>query len=337
MQEFNTAFYSDDPDDFGQAPRKRKLPSIFGALLLLVGGTYFVQTTLAANISLNTGAPVEFGQGVTQAVACDSDGIIFTPTYKFMNNIDLPDFIFDGFKIDGVSDNCENKKFTIKVYDLLTNSQITSVHPFAPRNKITFFFDNSGWHTANQQCPAIVESELRQDQNRVEISFTSCFDSSIFNTLVNVGVLQSTEKTTTFTVESSDSDIAQINIYQPEPEFQPFGITYYPESGSDGGIAYWTSLGQWGQEEHYFELSEINSFRLTLKITNQQFADAVNGVSISDLAYLNGSVSCVYQGVAPQGANFPDGRYPGLGPIFPSEVYDCSFTGSDDMTITHSP
>ena len=70
----NAASYDDDPADFKQSLPKKKISSIFGALVLLIGGTYFVQTTLAANISLGSGQ-VEFGQGVTRAVACDSDGI----------------------------------------------------------------------------------------------------------------------------------------------------------------------------------------------------------------------------------------------------------------------
>ena len=73
VQESNASYYSDDPGNFNQEPQKRKLPAIFGALLLLVGGTYFVQTTLAANISLNTGAPIQFGQGITQTAACAVD------------------------------------------------------------------------------------------------------------------------------------------------------------------------------------------------------------------------------------------------------------------------
>jgi hypothetical protein len=56
--------YHDDPSETESNSTKHKFSSILAFLLLLVGGTYLVQTTLAANISLNSG-PVEFGQGVT--------------------------------------------------------------------------------------------------------------------------------------------------------------------------------------------------------------------------------------------------------------------------------
>ena len=39
-------------------------------------------STLAANISLNSGSAVEFGQGVALTSACDSDGITATPSVR---------------------------------------------------------------------------------------------------------------------------------------------------------------------------------------------------------------------------------------------------------------
>jgi hypothetical protein len=36
-----------------------------------MGATYLVQTTLAANISINTGGAVEFGQGIATSTVCD--------------------------------------------------------------------------------------------------------------------------------------------------------------------------------------------------------------------------------------------------------------------------
>jgi hypothetical protein len=54
-------------------------------LLILSVGTIFLGSTLAANINLNSGGPVEFGQGVTQAAACDNS-IQITPYSSFVNS-----------------------------------------------------------------------------------------------------------------------------------------------------------------------------------------------------------------------------------------------------------
>ena len=50
-------------------------------------GVIALGSTLAANINLNAGSTVEFGQGITQATACDND-ITVTPLASFINTID---------------------------------------------------------------------------------------------------------------------------------------------------------------------------------------------------------------------------------------------------------
>ena len=47
--------YHDDPNDLSLKPKSKKLSSVLALLLLIVGGTFLVQNTLAANISLNSG------------------------------------------------------------------------------------------------------------------------------------------------------------------------------------------------------------------------------------------------------------------------------------------
>jgi len=117
----NADYYSDDPEGLNQQPQKRKIPAIFGALLLLVSGSFFVQTTLASSISLNSG-PVEFGQGVVQATACDSQ-ISMTPYSSFVNG-NPGAFKFAGIRLSGVdatdqsgsSEGCLGRAFIIKAY-----------------------------------------------------------------------------------------------------------------------------------------------------------------------------------------------------------------------------
>ena len=86
MSSFDPHFYHDDPVDFVETPRKRKFSSIVALLALFVGAGLYVQTTLASNIALNTGAPVEFGQGVTQLTSCTGSSVLtLTPTSTFVN------------------------------------------------------------------------------------------------------------------------------------------------------------------------------------------------------------------------------------------------------------
>jgi hypothetical protein len=119
---YNADYFSDDPVGFKEQPQKRKIPALFGALLLLVGGSFFVQTTLASSISLNAGAPVEFGQGVSQATACDSS-VVITPISSFSNS-DPAEFKFAGIRLSdidatdqsGSSEGCLGRALIIKAY-----------------------------------------------------------------------------------------------------------------------------------------------------------------------------------------------------------------------------
>ena len=81
---------------------KKSMKIVLGSGALV--GVIAIGSTLAASINLNAGAPVEFGQGVAQTVACD-DQIIVTPYSKFVNR-DLIDFssqsVLDRIDFSGV-------------------------------------------------------------------------------------------------------------------------------------------------------------------------------------------------------------------------------------------
>ncbi|CAB4337336.1 MAG: hypothetical protein F2690_02945 [Actinobacteria bacterium] len=107
----------------GKAPRSFKpLKLIFsiGVLAAFIG----IGSTLAANINLNTGTPIEFGQGVAQTTSCDNE-VILTPFSSFVNIEGADEFGFTGItlsKLDTTdqrdsSEGCAGKTFTIKVYD----------------------------------------------------------------------------------------------------------------------------------------------------------------------------------------------------------------------------
>ena len=142
MQKFNTNYYSDDPEDLNQEPKKQKLPALFAFLLLLVGGTYFVQTTLAANNSLNTGAPVEFGQGITQTVACSgATNLIITPNSTFTNSSGGGAFNFSSVTVSNIPAGCNGKDFTIRAFG---NTSSTPLALFNSTSTNTVVWNDGG-------------------------------------------------------------------------------------------------------------------------------------------------------------------------------------------------
>jgi hypothetical protein len=99
-------------------PRKsRNKSSVKGlAGLAAVAAIAVLGSTFAANISLNSGGTLEFGQGVSQTTACDSDGITVTPTAEFSNSSGAGAFNFKTVALSGIASTCNGKLFTLNAY-----------------------------------------------------------------------------------------------------------------------------------------------------------------------------------------------------------------------------
>jgi hypothetical protein len=116
----------------------RKKSSSSKVMLGLAGiaAVALLGSTLAANISLNGGSGVEFGQGVALTTACDSD-ITSTPAATFVNAANGGGFNFTTVAFSNVSSACLGKTFTLKAYgdtsatplNIATNS--SNVYNFA--------------------------------------------------------------------------------------------------------------------------------------------------------------------------------------------------------------
>ena len=109
----------------GPIPKgERKSLRIFLGIGALVG-VIALGSTLAASINLNDSGPVEFGQGVTQTTACDSQ-VEVIPISSFVNADGGGDFKFSAITLsdldgteqtDASDEGCVGSSFTIKTYD----------------------------------------------------------------------------------------------------------------------------------------------------------------------------------------------------------------------------
>ena len=103
-------------------PRRKKnnnLKSLAG--LATVAAIAVLGSTLAANLSLNSGGAIEFGQGVSVTSACDEDGITVTPSVRFINAAGAGTFYLSTIALSGVdlsaTTKCVGKTFTLNAYD----------------------------------------------------------------------------------------------------------------------------------------------------------------------------------------------------------------------------
>ena len=137
-------FYSDDPVEIAASPAKKTFSSFLAFILLFLGGTYFLQTTLAANIAINTGAPFEFGQGVTATTACSGSNVLtMTPFSSFVNVSGGGDYYFSSVRVSNIPTSCYGADFTINAYGSTGNSPLaifnsTSTNAVVYNNAGTF-------------------------------------------------------------------------------------------------------------------------------------------------------------------------------------------------------
>ena len=153
----------------------RKKSSSSKAILGLAGiaAVALLGSTLAANISLNSGTGVEFGQGVAQTTACDTDsGITVTPGTTFVNESGGGEFNFTRVEFSGIDGACESKVFTLKAYGDSSATPITlNTVSATPYTSATFNFT-----TSNSTSPNVTGSNYLMNANAG--TFTIGFDGT---------------------------------------------------------------------------------------------------------------------------------------------------------------
>jgi hypothetical protein len=129
-------------------------------------------STLAANISLNSGSAVEFGQGVAQTTACDTNaGITVTPAASFVNAANGGSFNFTTVAFSNIDSACANKVFTLKAYGDSSATPVTLNTDSTPFTYATFNF-----HTNDLTSPNVTRSGYLNSGNAG--TFTISFDGT---------------------------------------------------------------------------------------------------------------------------------------------------------------
>ena len=141
MPDYENQYFDDPVEDSGRT-LKKKFSSILAFLLLLVGGTYLVQTTLAANIALNSGSPIQFGQGVTATTACSgATNLTITPNSSFVNASGAGAHYFSSVTVSNIPSDCYGDDFTLNAYG---NSSNTPLALFNSTSTNAVVYNNSG-------------------------------------------------------------------------------------------------------------------------------------------------------------------------------------------------
>ena len=107
-------FYHDDPIE--EVSKTKVRSKVLSTAALIVGSIFFFQSTLAGNISLNSGRGIEFGQSVSQAVACSGEtNLTLTPRSTFINGSPGAHYL-KSVTVSNIPTSCYGDDFTINAY-----------------------------------------------------------------------------------------------------------------------------------------------------------------------------------------------------------------------------
>jgi hypothetical protein len=212
--------YSDDPST-QESPKGRSSYKIFS--LLGIGAFLLIGSTFAANINLNSGQNVEFGQGILVATSCDSE-ITLTPFSTFINTSGSGAFYFSGFTLSNIdTPACNDRSFSLSAYENSSSSPIA-------------LFDTKTVAVINDSGTAFV---VAPGQSGFSISDTSTVGAftAVFTT--PVALASSVFK---LTLQSSNivgqtvSGISYNRSFDATPHYQINGFGGYAVIHSDGHV-----------------------------------------------------------------------------------------------------
>jgi hypothetical protein len=132
-------------DAFNEGSKKKSNSKYKAALgVSSVVGLFGIGSTLAANISLNGGGNVEFGQGVATTAACDEDGFNITPVTSFDNDLGM--FRIEYVEVSGVNLTPEGTGYGLSGSGVVDQNADTTVDQSDAIEQFPGqYYDGSNW------------------------------------------------------------------------------------------------------------------------------------------------------------------------------------------------
>ena len=165
--------------DFEEAEEEKSRSWLVIFLIIGVLAAFLtVRSTFAANVSLNNGQNIEFGQGVLQATACSGgQSLVITPIGSFTNaSGNSANFKFSSFRVTNIPTDCYGEDFTLNAYDSVTASSALSL--FNSTTKSAVVYNNNGTFQAGIGSTGLTITTISST------AFLSTFDTPVSLTSV---------------------------------------------------------------------------------------------------------------------------------------------------------
>lgn len=236
------ARYYDDPVEETEqaAPRKNIFVIALAVFAISFGGTY------AANISINTGQPSEFGQGIQVTSGCDTN-IYVNATAGFTNSRSAGNSAFgvETVTVSDIAASCVGKSFKLNLFDSVTSaslnsSPITISYAASPTDGQTF--NGSTWSSGAADIKVLGATLVRAT---IDTSGTGVDSRAGKTSLSLTGV-----------VTNASAKVQSVNVGRISLESTKF-ITIYSlgETGPGGGTIFMTPGTLGNTTGKYFEFA----------------------------------------------------------------------------------
>ena len=162
------SYYHDDPIE-KSGSRNSILSSVLALVVLLASGGFYLSSTLAANITLSSGGTIEFGQAVSQTVACSgATNLTVAPASSFVNAANSTGtYYLQSVKVSNIPNSCYGADFTINAFG---NSDSTPLALFNTTSTNAVVYNNGG---SFQLGVGSTGSTLTSGSGTFTVTFTS--------------------------------------------------------------------------------------------------------------------------------------------------------------------
>jgi len=240
-------FYNDDPVEVDNTTKFRTKFATSAAVVF--ASILFFQSTLAGNISLNSGSGVEFGQGVSQTVACSgATSLTVTPYSSFQNEVGTGKHYLSSIKVSNIPSTCYGADFLISAYG---NSASAPLSILNTTSGGVLVYNNGGTFTSSYG------TTISSGSGTFTVSFTNpvALSSSVFKVTI-----QSSTHTTWSCAQGGTCSVGAI--------------------GPGGGTIFYTSAGftcgaDYSQTCRYLEAAPAAWFSGTTDYPSGSWASSV--------------------------------------------------------------
>jgi hypothetical protein len=218
----------------GSKRKSKKQRLLVGICALAVSAG--IGNTLAANISLNSGDPVEFGQGMVATVACSgSENLNINPVTSFTNSTGAGSYKLSGLTVSNIPEECFGKDFIIRAYN---DTNLAPLALFNTNSSDIAVYNNSGLFN--------VSATANNDPTGMRVTTEGIGEFSV--TFTNPVALSTDIRT--LTIESVDHDFSRLFL----GSIGPGGgiVFYYSET------AFTAQYSTCNTDCHYLEFAPEN-------------------------------------------------------------------------------